>query len=767
MNNKLPPLFSFLLFTVFLVLFHSARAQFALMDYSPKVVVDGDTLKMPWVGGMNQPQFSQMDLNEDGVDDLFVFDRSGFKKLFFLATKEGGDVTYNYDPSFEDRFPNAEQFMVLRDGNCDNVPDLWYNDGQYTYLSMRQSVNDGFLFERPNDSLTAFWYYDDFTQREVHTTLGQFAGNFPGIADVDLDGDVDYLTNRDLCLSSIAYYQNTTLDRKLNCSDTSTFEIPDFCWGNIGENNKAQIIINPTCFFTRRYQYFAKKHCGTKTILVWDMDGDGDSDLFFGNSEAVTTPVIYAENGKKDLNHPIDTMIRIDTSFFSNEVMRHIPLAAAGHKVDVNLDGKMDLIFATNESFPEGKINQTNQVATFFNTGTTNSPVLTYQDNSFLVGDMVDLGGEVMPALVDIDGDNDFDLIVATNGDQALTGDSMDRLVFFENVGSAQSPMFHLRDTNFLNLASSKYRGMKISFGDLNSDNKVDLAVGTSNQGLFLYLNQSDGTNYDFVQFNKNLDNFTDQAIAPCLYDVDNDGLTDLILGEYYGSVKYYRNEGSAVTPDFVLKDNLMGDTLINELRLTTLIRNNKEYDTLVYATVGNSVPIMGDIEGDGNLDLVVGTIQGKVVKMTLDGRKVSGKYTISRDFFTFNDKGSVLLDLGSYSTPAFADLNKDGIADFVIGNSRGGLNFFLGVKSVHVEDESSSNQNPLLYPNPAQQVVKIELTEKSHWKVFNLQGQLMLAGTSDEGQTQIDVSTWTNGLYFIQYHQGEVTTQSKFVVLH
>jgi hypothetical protein len=738
------------------------------MDFSPAVIVDNDTLKMPWVGGLNQPQFSQMDLNEDGLLDLFVFDRSGFKKLFFIAEKKGNEVIYTYDPSFEERFPEAEQFMVLRDGNCDNVPDLWYNDGQYTYLSMRQSVNNGFLFERPADSLVAFWYYDDFTQREVHTTLGQFAGNFPGIADVDLDGDMDYLTNRDLCLSSIAYYQNTTLDRGVNCADTTTFQIPDFCWGNIGENNQSQIIIDPTCFFVRRYQYFAKKHCGTKTILVWDMDGDGDSDLFFGNSEAATTPVIYAENGKKDLNHPIDTMIRIDTSYFTQDVMNRIPLAAAGHKVDVNLDGLTDLIFATNESFPEGKINQTDQVATFINTGTNKVPKLEYRNNSFLVGDMIDLGGEVMPSLVDIDGDNDFDLIVATNGDQAITGDSMDRLVYFENVGTAKSPVFHLRDSDFLELSREKYRGMKISFGDLNSDNKVDLAIGTSNQGLFLYLNQSNGSDFDFVQFNKNLDDFTDQAIAPCLFDVDNDGLTDLIIGEYYGSLKYYRNEGSAVTPDFILKDDMMGDTLVNELRLTTLVDdNNREYDTLVYATVGNSVPVMSDLEGDGNLDLIVGTIQGRVAKLTMDGRTVEGKYELSRDFFTFKDKGSVRLDLGSLTTPAVADLNDDGVDDFIIGNNRGGLNFFLGVPSVSVESVRTKAVAPLLYPNPANNTVNVDLPVGSEWSVFDLQGKLLANGTVDSERLELNVSTWENGLYFIRYSNEGNTSQRKFVVLH
>ena len=41
------------------------------------VLKDNFDLKNPWSGGLNFCQFSKIDLNLDGVEDLFVFDKSG------------------------------------------------------------------------------------------------------------------------------------------------------------------------------------------------------------------------------------------------------------------------------------------------------------------------------------------------------------------------------------------------------------------------------------------------------------------------------------------------------------------------------------------------------------------------------------------------------------------------------------------------------------------------------------------------------------------
>ena len=51
-------------------------AQIQLVRYDSVAVSDGnEELKNPWAGGLNSPQFSQIDLNGDGIKDLVLFER--------------------------------------------------------------------------------------------------------------------------------------------------------------------------------------------------------------------------------------------------------------------------------------------------------------------------------------------------------------------------------------------------------------------------------------------------------------------------------------------------------------------------------------------------------------------------------------------------------------------------------------------------------------------------------------------------------------------
>ena len=44
-------------------------------------------LLLPFTGGLKAGQFSNIDLNQDGIKDLFVFDRNGDQVLPFIKKK--------------------------------------------------------------------------------------------------------------------------------------------------------------------------------------------------------------------------------------------------------------------------------------------------------------------------------------------------------------------------------------------------------------------------------------------------------------------------------------------------------------------------------------------------------------------------------------------------------------------------------------------------------------------------------------------------------
>ena len=81
---------------------------------------------------------------------------------------------------------------------------------------------------------------------------------------------------------------------------------------------------------------------------------------------------------------------------------------------------------------------------------------------------------------------------------------------------------------------------------------------------------------------------------SPAFADIDNDGDLDLVVGEYEGELKYYENVGGATAPAYVLRS---GDA-----------------DPFEGIDVGDySTPVLADVDGDGDLDLVVGAKDGTV----------------------------------------------------------------------------------------------------------------------------------------------------------
>ena len=100
MKNKI------LLFFYYLFVFNALHAQYSPSSFP--LTENGKTYAMPWAGGMNLPQFSEVDLNNDGIMDLVSYDREGDVASTFINGGTAGLVDYDYAKELEKRFVSRD-----------------------------------------------------------------------------------------------------------------------------------------------------------------------------------------------------------------------------------------------------------------------------------------------------------------------------------------------------------------------------------------------------------------------------------------------------------------------------------------------------------------------------------------------------------------------------------------------------------------------------------------------------------------------------------
>ena len=111
---------------LFILLSPIGIGQFAF-NYvdSISVIKSGSQLNMPWAGGLNYAQFSDIDYDFDGDMDLLVFDRSSNQIKLFENQQLSGESFYVFNPFGEDVFPENMRYRLFAiDYNGDNKKDL-------------------------------------------------------------------------------------------------------------------------------------------------------------------------------------------------------------------------------------------------------------------------------------------------------------------------------------------------------------------------------------------------------------------------------------------------------------------------------------------------------------------------------------------------------------------------------------------------------------------------------------------------------------------
>lgn len=526
---------------------------YSLDQSIPVSRTDGEPYELPWAGGLNAAEYNSIDLDQDGTSDLVVFDRMASKVITLVREGE----RYRYAPEYETLFPSVSNWFLLRDFNCDGKPDIFTGD----VLGIRVYINR----TPPGGPLEweqfRFFAGEGLPKSDVLLTRG-FSGlinlqlqfdDLPSISDIDDDGDLDILTVNYSGEGGVEFHKNFSQERYGSC-DSLEFERITQRWGNVLTCECGEFAFGGAA--CPPHGGGRIKHSEGKGLLAYDLDNDGDNDLLL--SDGNCDEVYYLEN-TGDIQNPDFT----SASPFPSSDPATFPLYPTPFLEDVDGDNILDLIISA-QIFAKDhlQINLRESNWLYVNTGTNELPVFSFQQRDFLQSDMIDVGDSAVPAFMDIDGDGDLDLVIGQmNTGGGLTGS----LTYYQNVGTPSDPAFKMITDDYLNFSAHGFYNIKPQFYDANGDGRTDLvftATSASNQTTGLYvLNNTANSGLDVsgqspvaisfdILFTENVH----------MTDVNTDGLPDLTVGRTNGSLQYWRNTGPAGAINLTLeKSDFLG----------------------------------------------------------------------------------------------------------------------------------------------------------------------------------------------------------------
>jgi hypothetical protein len=338
------------------------------------------------------------------------------------------------------------------------------------------------------------------------------------------------------------------------------------------------------------------------------------------------------------------------------------------------------------------------------------------------------------PSLTDIDNDGDFDLLVS---------EYPGLFEYFENIGTPSSPNFAAPVLGPFGLATPDPGSFSHATADLDNDGDLDILIGEYYGTMDYY--QNNGTAaipaYGYAGTNPfGLDSANQQAF-PAFGDFDNDGDFDLLVDEYYGSLRYFENVGTASLPNFTTP-------LQNPFGLTQ--------------TGTTSIPAIADVDNDGDLDIFAGNYYGNLAYYQNTGTNVSPSFAA----YQLNPFG--LTSTAPLAAPTLADLDNDGDIDLLVGDSLGNFSYFENTVIGSVGDIGSNSVSFSVSPNPASEHTTIStnsLIQNCDIKITAIDGKLIYHTIASNNKTVINTSGLSKGVYIIELSSGNTVSRKKMII--
>jgi len=673
-----------------------------------KVIKNEVDLINPWAGGANVPQLSPLDLNNDGILDLVIFDKNGDKINCFINNGTEGIIDYHYAPEYNINFPDLEDWVLLRDYNCDSKMDIFTSHNGGIRLYENTSSGDNLSFILIGTILT--------DRGSGPTNLYVSSVDIPHIGDLDYDGDLDILTFT-IIGSHVEWHKNTSIENFGTC-DSLSYQLADDCWGDFSENFSDNSVTLNDCEEKKSGSNLqSSKHSGS-TVTALDLTGDSYFELLLGD---VTFDNLVMLENSSDAENAL--MITQDVAFPSNTISVDIPKFPAAYHFDFDNDSKKDLIVSPNGN----NVSHNYENIWFYkNESTTEASELNLIQKNILLDQMIEVGSGANPVLFDYNNDGLQDLIIANYGYYIEGGNFNSQLALYKNIGTLNNPEYKWITDDYAALGTLAFENnISPTFGDLDNDGDLDMLVGDSDGKLHLLNNifMSGESNF-FINAVDYFDIDVGSFASPFLVDLDRDNDLDLIIGTRHGNIYYYENQGSINDAEFILVNELFGG-----INLTDPIYNT------AYTT-----PTV--IDGENGFELYVGTEKGSIHHYTNIDDNLEGIFTEVND--------SILIySNGIRTAPYIYDLNNDGWNDMLLGVYTGGVHLLWGCDYNQVSTTEKESIIFKIYPNPTEGILHLENFDSiGKLNVYSLGGRLCYSASP---KRIIDLSHLESGLYFIQ----------------
>jgi uncharacterized protein (DUF2141 family) len=607
-------------FTYYKNIGSAAAPQFQLMTGTNNPL---DGVQVPPVGfGYSRAIFA--DLDGDGDLDLIVGERYGG----FLYFENTGLRTH---PAFVQRTGSANP-LADQDVGYTSFPALGDFDG------------DGDMDLVAGSTLGPLHYYrnlaGDLAPRTgtANPLNGLNSGYFaaPALGDLDGDGDLDLVSGDQA--GTFAYFQNT-----------GSAALPAFVQ-RTGTANPLD----------------GQDVGGVSVPALGDLDGDGDLDAISG--ESLGTLLYY-----KNVGTPSAPVFALQTGTANPLNGQDVGSFSAPTLADVDGDGDLDLVVGS----------YAGTFSYFENTGSKTAPVFVLRTGSANPFAPLAVGRYSKPALKDLDGDGDLDLV---------SGEQLGQFFYFENTGSATAPAFVARTGSANPLDGQDLVTFSVpAFADLDGDGDVDVVAGSSYGTFFFYENAILRPTPRYLGPNPvplggaSVAGFS----SPATGDLDGDGDPDFVASESFadGSIHYFENTGSSVHP-----------------RVVERTGTANPFDGLNAGWTPRLA--LADIDGDGDLDLVSGENYGNPLHF-FENTGTAGNAAFVERTGTANPFDGVIV---GRSAPAFGDLDRDGDLDLVVGEFYGIFHYYENTGNAKVPHfvERTGGANPFdglstgYFANPA-----------------------------------------------------------------